>query len=100
MYRIVDVTTAPIVNQSNSSLIDHEVRNYNCSIIKLEVTHEMGRFKLNISTSRASCMVEIVSSLQRKIVRNQKKLSGEKRKEASSELLTGDNIALKVCVIK
>ena len=95
---VVEVATAAIVKQSNSSQI--EVRSYNSSIIKLKVTTEAGRFKLNVSTSKASCMVELFSSLQRRIVRNRKKLSGEKRKEASSELLTGDHIALKVCVIK
>ena len=92
---VVDVATAAIVNQSNSSQI--EVRSYNGSVVKLKVTSEVGRCKLNVSTSRASCMVEIVSSLQRRIVRNQKKLSGEKRKEASSELLTGEHVSLKVC---
>ena len=88
---IVEVVTAPIVGQSNSSHI--EVRNYNDSIIKLKVTHEV---KLNVSASRASCMFETVNSFQRRIVRNQKKLSSEKRKEASSELLTGEHAALKV----
>ena len=91
---VVEVATAAIVNQSNSSQI--EVRSYNGSVVKLKVTSEVGRFKLNVSTSRASCMVELFSSLQRRIVRNQKKLSSEKRKEASSELITGEHVALKV----
>ena len=65
---VVEVATAPIVNQSNSSEI--EVRSYNGSVVKLKVTSEAGRFKLNVSTSRASCMVELFSSLQRKIVSN------------------------------
>ena len=73
---------------------------YDGSVIQLKVKKEVDRFKLNVSTSRASCIVEIiVSSLQRRIVRNRKKLSNEKRKEASSELLTGEHVALKVHVI-
>ena len=91
---VVEVATAAIVNRSNSSQI--EVRSYDGSSIKLKVTSEGSRFKLNVRTSRASCMVELFSSLQRRIVRNQKKLSGEKRKETSSELLTGEHVALKV----
>ena len=87
---LVEVETAAIVSRSNFSQI--EVRSYNGSVVKLKDTSKVGRFKLNVSTSRTSCMVELFSSLQRRIVRNQKKLSGEKRKEASSELLTGDHI--------
>ena len=93
-YCIVEVETAAIVSRSNFSQI--EVRSYNGSVVKLKITSKVGRFKLNVSTSRASCMVELFSSLQRRIVRNQKKLSGEKRKEASSELFTGEHVALKV----
>ena len=92
---VVEVATAAIVNLSNSSQI--EARSYNGSVVKLNVTCKAGTFKLNVSTSKASCMVELFCSLQRKIVRNQKKLSSEKRKEASSELLTGEHVALKVC---
>ena len=91
---VVEVETATIVSRSNFSQI--EVRSYNGSVVKLKVTSEAGRFILNVSTSRASYMVELFSSLQRRIVRNQKKLSVEKRKEASSELLAGDHISLKV----
>ena len=39
----------------------------------------------NLSTNKPSCMVEVISSLQKRIVSNQISLFGEKRKEASSD---------------
>ena len=42
--------------------------NYDGSVVSFEVTDEEGKLKLSITTSTASCMVEIVSCVHRKVV--------------------------------
>ena len=65
---------------------------YDGSVVSFEVTDEEGKLKLRITTSTASCMVEVVSCVHRRVLQEGDSSSSE----FSAELLT----SLQVCCSK